>query len=91
MAQQTTQRPIWEKRAKGGLSIAVWSRDEADQHGNTITRHSITLKKRYKDKDGNWQDSGTWFPEDLPKVARLVEHAYDFILLSNGGGESQQE
>ena len=78
MSQQTINRPIWSKNARGGLSVAVWSRSDAEGGNHGSSQFSITYKKRYKDKNGQWQDSSVLFPEDLPKLALLFEQAFDF-------------
>lgn len=64
----------------GGVSCAVWS-DEIEQDGRTVTRHTFKLKKRYCDKDGNWQDSTTMFPEDVHKACTVLQQAYEFAML----------
>lgn len=78
MSEQTVNRPIWSKKARGGLSVAVWSHN-APEGGGTL--FSVTHKKRYKDKQGQWQDSNSVFPDDLPKLIRLFEQAFDFVTL----------
>ena len=64
----------------GGVSCAVWS-DEIEEDGRKQKRHSFKLKKRYCDKDGNWQDSATMFPEDIHRACTVLQQAYEFAML----------
>ena len=43
--------------------------------GESFVRHSATLSKRYRDKDGQWHDTDTLFTEDLFRVAMLAQRA----------------
>ncbi len=79
MNPSNPQPPIREFRI-GTVSCAVW-RDEVEQDGRTQVRHSFKLKKRYRDRDGNWQDSQTYFPDDVFKAIIVFQQAYEFAML----------
>lgn len=79
MSTTNPQPPIKEFRI-GTVSCAVW-RDEKEQEGRTQVRHSFKLKKRYCDKDGNWKDSGTLFPEDVHRACTVLQKAYELAML----------
>ncbi|MBN2561520.1 MAG: hypothetical protein JXQ75_11380 [Phycisphaerae bacterium] len=73
-------RPVKEFRARN-LSLAIWQ-NEGTREGRPITLHSITLNKRYQDQDsGEWKDSSSFFPDDLPRLRLLLEKAYEHLLL----------
>jgi hypothetical protein len=78
MAQQDKQ-PIKEFRV-GSISAAIW-RNEKEQDGETIVRHSVKIQKRFRKDDGTWADSDYLFPEDLPKVQLIVAESYKYISL----------
>jgi len=43
---------------------------------------SITLNKRYQDQDsGDWKDSSSFFPDDLPRLRLLLDKAYEHLVL----------
>jgi hypothetical protein len=88
MSEQIVNRPTWSKKARGGLSIAVWSHSDPEGCG---TLFSVTHKKRYKDKQGQWQDSNSLFPEDLPKLIQLFEQAFDSVTLYEDDKKDEQE
>lgn len=69
-----------EFRARN-LSLAIWQ-NEGTREGRPITLHSITLNKRYQDQDsGEWKDSSSFFPDDLPRLRLLLEKAYEHLVL----------
>lgn len=79
MNGSNARKPDQEFRI-GGVSCAVWC-EEVEQDGRTQKRTSFKLNKRYRDKDGNWQDSGTLFPEDIHKARTVLQQAYEFAML----------
>ena len=80
MSQQTPQKPEKEYRA-GTIKAAIW-RHEHDRDGETIVSYSITLQKRYYDRDTKtWHDSDSFFPEDLPKALLVLAKAYEYVML----------
>ena len=77
------QQPVKEFRA-GAISAAVW-RNEIERNGRTITQHSVQLQKRYRDPEsGEWRDSSSLFPNDLPKAQLLLAKAFEYICLKQG-------
>ena len=76
---QPNNQPVKEFRAKGGLSFAIWRNDEQQQNGTIRPRYSGRLQKRYRDKEGQWQDSDYLFPEEWPKVELLMRKAFEFV------------
>lgn len=80
-----SNKPVQEFRSAGnGTSVtaAIW-RNETEQDGRTRINYSIRLKKRYYDRDAqSWQDSETFFPEDLPRLQLVAQKAYEFTSLN---------
>ena len=68
-----TNKPVRVFHA-GKLKLAVWA-NQSERDGETFVRHSATLSKRYRDKDGQWHDTDTLFTEDLFRVAMLAQRA----------------
>lgn len=90
MTQQTTQQPVKVFRA-GAISAAIW-RNEVEQDGRTVVRHSVRPQKRYRDKDtGEWHDTDYYFPEDLPKLELVTRKAYEYITLIEHGELSEEQ
>ncbi|MFB6075966.1 MAG: hypothetical protein ABEK17_02380 [Candidatus Aenigmatarchaeota archaeon] len=55
----------------GNVTVSVWNNDG---------RYSISIKRSYKDKDGKWQDSKSFFPQDISSLNALLEKAQEYIL-----------
>ena len=76
----TTNRPVKEFRVRN-LRVAIWQ-NEGMRNGQPVLLHSVTLNKRYRDANtGEWADSNSLFPDDLPRVRLLLDKAYEHIML----------
>ena len=53
------QTPIAKFKA-GAVSSALWE-NEIEVNGKTVTILKATVQRRYKDKEGNWQSSGSFW------------------------------
>ena len=87
MAQQDKQ-PIKEFRI-GSMSAAIW-RNETEQDGNIIVRHSVKIQKRFRKQDGEWENTDYYFPEDLPKLQLIVAKSFEFISLRESKSVDEQ-
>jgi len=78
-----TNRPTRELRVRN-LSLAIWENEGTSRDGRPVRRHSITLNKRYQDQQsGEWKDSTSFFPDDLPRLRLLLDKAYEHLLLND--------
>lgn len=83
---QQTQQPIKEYRVGGTITASVW-RNETQEGDRTIVNHSVQIQKRYFDKaDQEWKTSGSFFPDDLPRLELAVRKAYEYIMLQGNQG-----
>ncbi len=78
---QPNNQPIKKFRV-GGIAASVWRNEESQPDGNLLVKHSVQIQKRYRDKEGNWQDTNYYFANDLPKLQLVVAKAYEFIALN---------
>ena len=68
--------------ARKGLKVAIWENEHETDNG-IVTRHSVSINKRYHDaKNGEWKDSNSFFPDDLLQLRELLRKADDFIAFS---------
>jgi len=88
MSEQKTQ-PVKKFRV-GTISASIWQNEELQPDGTTLVKHSVQIQKRYRDQDGNWHDSNSYFPNDLPKLQLAVEKAYEFLALEETGVTAEQ-
>ena len=61
----------------GAVSCAVWQNDGKD--GSKF--FSVTMERRYKDKEGNWKSTNSLGVNDLPKAVLVLQKAFEFALL----------
>lgn len=59
MSDQSGNRPVKEFRAGRGLRVAIWRNEARTANGQSVFRHSVKLEKRYRDDNGDWQDSSS--------------------------------
>jgi hypothetical protein len=85
MTQSTPQPPEKTFRA-GTVSASIW-RKEVEQNGRKVVQHSIRIQKRYRDKEGKWQNTDYFFPNDLPRLQLVVEKAFEYVALSESDEE----
>ena len=78
-----------EKRFRAGsITAAIWA-NKTRRNGKTVTRHSVRIQKRFRDKQGQWQVTDTYFPDDLGKLRLVVDKALEYCLLRNGADPSR--
>ena len=71
-----------EKRFRAGsITAAIWA-NKIQRNGKTVTRHSVRIQKRFRDKQGQWQVTDTYFPDDLGKLRLVVDKAMAYCLVS---------
>lgn len=81
-----------EKKFRAGtISATVWKNDRQKATGETFSYHSVSLERRYKDKDGNWKSASSFRLEDLPKVLLVVSEAYKNLSLNASHNEAIAE
>lgn len=67
------QRPV-ERLSDGNIRASVW--ENTRENG---THHSVTISRSYQDKEGTYRDTQSFGHNDLLKLSRIAERAYDFI------------
>src|SRR2546426_32045 len=80
-AQATPRRP--EKKwgpFPGGVGVAVWLNEVETEQGKRFFRNISIAPRRYRDsKTGEWEDSGSFRPQDLGVLLLALEAAQAFI------------
>jgi hypothetical protein len=69
-----------QRFSTGAISAAVWKNTIADKEKEAVF-YTVTLQRRYKDKEGNWQTTYSLRTGDLPKATLVLNKAYEFIVL----------
>ena len=88
----TGQTPVAKFRA-GAVATAVWE-NEVEVNGRTVNILKATVQRRYKDKEGNWQSSGSFSRNEIPLAVHCLQKAFEKIVETqndasgNGNGNS---
>ena len=72
------QKPIAKFRA-GQVAAAIWAND-VEVKGRTVTILKVTVQRRYKDQDGNWQSSGSFSRNEIPLAIHCLQKAFEKIV-----------
>ncbi|TWT95380.1 hypothetical protein Pla108_35280 [Botrimarina colliarenosi] len=59
----------------GALKATIW----ANSNDEGRTRFSITLTRSYTDAEGKWHDTNYLSRNELLRIARLAQKAYDAV------------
>lgn len=72
-----------KKFTTGAISAAVWVNEAQSKTGETRNFRTISIQRRYKDKNDEWQTSSSLRINDLPKAALVLNKAYEYLVLKN--------
>ena len=72
------QLPVAKFKA-GQVSSAVW-KNTIQVQGKAVTVLKATVQRRYKDKEGNWQSSGSFARNEIPLAIHCLQRAFEEII-----------
>ncbi len=64
----------------GQVSAAMWENGITAKNGSKVTVLKATVQRRYKDKDGNWQSSGSFSRNEIPLAIYCMQKAFEKII-----------
>ena len=67
----------------GRVSGAVWI-NEVAANGENTSRFSISISKGYRNREGQWRRSRTFFPEDIPHIQNVAAQILEFSGIQSG-------
>ena len=70
-----------KKFSTGVITATVWQNQGKSRTGETIGYRTVSLQRRYKDKNGIWQTANSFRVNDLPKATLVLEKAYEYLVL----------
>ena len=89
MSEENTGNQPEKKFSTGAISATVWKNNGTSKKtGEPVEFRTITLQRRYTDKEGNWQTSSSLRVNDLPKATLVLEKAYEYLVLKGQGSTS---
>lgn len=67
----------------GRLTATIWKNEAMKPDSGEVTEfYSVDLKRSFKDKNDEWQETSSFTGADLLKVANLATAAYNHILIT---------
>jgi hypothetical protein len=70
-----------KKFSTGVITATVWQNQGKSRSGEPVAYRTVSLQRRYKDKNGVWQTANSFRVNDLPKAALVLEKAYEYLVL----------
>lgn len=70
-----------KKFSTGVISATIWKNQGQSKTGDKTEYRTITLQRRYTDKDGKWQSTNSLRLNDLPKAALVLNKAYEYLVI----------
>lgn len=77
-----------KKFSTGVISATVWKNNGTSKNGSPVEYRTITLQRRYADKDGKWKSTNSLRLNDLPKASLVLQKAYEYLVLKDDQGTS---
>jgi hypothetical protein len=71
-------KPLVSVKA-GTVTGAVWE-NSIESHGKTVTVLKATVNRRYKAKDGSWQNGNSFGRTEIPLVIYCLEKCFEKIV-----------
>jgi hypothetical protein len=78
-------QPVWKVRAGGNISCALWQ-NEVTVNGRTVTMLKATVERRYKNKNGDWQSTGSFSRNEVSLVQYVLSKAFEKMV-----GEQEED
>ncbi len=72
-----------KKFSTGAIVASVWDNQGKNKEGLDVTFKSISLQRRYMDKNGEWQSTNSLRVNDLPKASLILQKAFEYIVLKD--------
>lgn len=81
-----------KKFSTGVITATVWKNNSTSKKdGSKVEYKTITLQRRYADKDGVWKSTNSLRLNDLPKASLVLNKAYEYLVLKEQGNSAESE
>ena len=73
----------------GGIGVAVWVNTIENENGRQQRRSITIAPRRYRDRSGEWKDSGSFRPSDIPILLVSLQKALEYVYTTPLPGEDE--
>ena len=84
--QNAPNKPLARFTA-GAVSATVWSNQSQGKDGESY--NTVSLQRRYRDREGNWKSASALRVNDLPKAHLVLSKAYEFLVMQDADEETR--
>ena len=71
-----------EKRfSTGAVNATVWQNQGKGKNGEIVGYRTVSLQRRYKDRNGVWQSANSLRVNDLPRASLVLQKAFEYLVL----------
>ena len=70
-----------KKFSTGVITATVWQNQGKGRNEETVSYRTVSMQRRYKDKNGVWQTANSLRINDLPKASLVLSKAYEYLVL----------
>jgi len=89
MVEESTGNQPEKKFSTGAINATVRRNNGTSKKtGESVEFRTVSLQRRYTDKDGNWKTSNSLRISDLPKATLVLQKAYEYLVLKGQGSEA---
>ena len=75
-------RNVPEKKfSTGVITATVWNNQGKGRNGEIVGYRTVSLQRRYKDKNGVWQSANSLRVNDLPRASLVLQKAFEYLVL----------
>ena len=71
------------------LSVCIWKNKGTSRDGEETEFHTVSVSSSYKDRNGEFKNTNSLRPDDLPALRELLTQAEDF--LNSDSAEMEEE
>ena len=81
--------PVQVFRPGNGVSLAIYEGTVKSKDGETRTVYSGTIRKAFRNSEGEWDHVQTLYPSDFLMASFAYEEAYKWVLSQYESGEDE--
>ncbi|MBR9701092.1 hypothetical protein GOV11_04470 [Candidatus Woesearchaeota archaeon] len=81
--EKTNARMPVKSFRSGAINVAIWENTSTVKDGQQATFYTISLERRYKDRDDTWKSTPSLRVNDLPKATLILQKAYEYLVLTS--------
>ncbi len=80
-----------KKFSTGVVSATIWKNKGISKAGNPVEFRTVSLQRRYTDKNNEWKSTNSLRINDLPKAILVLNKAYEYIVLKEQKEDTEEE